>query len=86
MMNFSSVLNKLSVKGYRQRGKSYDNGLTIIDYEHPKKNEMYALFVDEFGSVKYIEQTIIKWDSNIGRYAPVITTIKNLADFNKIIG
>ena len=87
MMNFNSILNKLSAKGFRQRGKSADDsGLTIIDYEHPKRNDMYALFVDEFGSVVYIEQTKIKWSDVKGRYVPVVEKIKNLSDFIKFIG
>ena len=87
MMNFDSILKRLSAKGYRQRAKSADDsGLTIIDYEHNKRNDMYALFVDEFGSVVYIEQTKIKWSDTLKRYAPEVTKIKSLGDFIKAIG
>lgn len=89
MISLTSVQNKLEGKGFRRSGKSFDYNLklSIIDYEHPRRNDMYALFVDEFlGSVKYIEHTTFCWNSEVSRYIPVVKKIENLGDFNKTIG
>lgn len=85
-MNLESVIERLNALGYRKStGKCYtDEGLEIIDFQKKRKGlEMYSAFLDETGSVRYLEYTKLKWHEESKNYRPEVTKIYSLSQLPK---
>lgn len=86
-MNLKNVCDILSEKGFRKAtsNRYSDDGLQIIDYNpRGKRMDMFTVYVNEYGSVEYVEYTKCKWNETTRRYTPVVTKINSLADLKTV--
>ena len=87
MMNLDSVTDILNNKGFRRSvsPRPTEEGLDIIDFTHRKRMDMFSAYVDVYGSVKFVEHTKIKWDSEARRNVPIVTKYYGLKEFVRAV-
>ncbi len=92
MMNFEQVDTKISNNGYRRHAgmrtnynEETDTTQKVYDYEHRKKLDMFSVYVNEYGSVDYVEFTKVSFNPETRKYSQNVTTIENFAELNKIL-
>ena len=92
MMNFDQVDEKISKNGYRRHAGTRTNyneetGVMqkVYDYEHRRKLDMFSVYVNEYGAVESVEFTRVDSDRKTGKITPVVTTISNISDLNRVL-
>ena len=93
MMNFEQVSEKISANGYRRRtgtSEMYNeedgSTLKIYDFEHRKRQDTFSVYVNEYGSVEYIEFTKVDFNRETGKYSQEVRRIENLQSLNRYLG
>lgn len=92
MMTFNQLSDMASNKGFRRntgaRAIYEDNGSIskVYDFEHRKKLDMFSIFVDEWGAVKYAEYTKVDFDREAGRFKQNVVRLDNDGLVRKYLG
>ena len=82
MMNYDAMVSRLNSLGYRKStGVSHtDDGMTIIDFQKGRKGmQMFSAYLNQDGSVQYLEKTKLQWNEVQGRYVPRVERIYGLS-------
>ena len=85
MMNFEQVVSKLSTRGYRKSGALIKDGFNIYDYSHNKRLGMFSVYVNNLGSVEYVEQSKIAWDNKERRNVIKTTKITGIKELSSVL-
>ena len=91
-MNLEQITEKISNNGYRRSTaprKLYDeegNYQQVYDFEHRRKMDIFSVYVNEFGSVEYIEFTKVGYNRETGKYSQQIFRIDDIKTLNKYLG
>lgn len=91
MMNFNQVSDKISEKGYRRSTaarKMYDedgNLQQVYDFEHRKRLDMFSIYLDEFGSVLYVEFTKVNFDQQTKKFSQQVSRIDNMKELMRFL-
>lgn len=92
MMNFTQLNDKISAKGFRKRTSAqmiYGNGgepLKVIDYDHPRKDDIVSLYLNEAGSVVYAEYTKVVYDRMAHKFSQSVMRADGIQQFNSYLG
>ena len=92
MLNFEQLNEKVSGKGFRRTttARPIDDGrggtLKVYDYEHQKKLDMFSVYLDEFGQVRYAEYTKVDFDRATQRFSQKVIKLMNTEDIRKYLG
>ena len=93
MMNFEQVSEKISANGYRRRTSASEmyneedgSTLKIYDFEHRKRQDIFSVYVNEYGSVEYIEFTKVDFNRETREYSQQVIRIDNIKELNKYLG
>ena len=92
MMSFTQLSEKISDKGFRRStaGRTFydENGneMKVYDFEHRKKLNMFSVYLDEFGLVKFVEYTDISFDRETHKCSQKVTKFESDNALNRILG
>lgn len=81
MLNLNQLTEKISNKGYRRNAHTRtmfdDNGnrITIYDFEHRKKLDMFTVYVKDTGEVKSVEFTKVNFDRETRKFSQNVIEI-----------
>jgi hypothetical protein len=92
MMNFNELCDKITDKGFRKStvGRPFfdeeGNELKVYDFEHRKKLDMFSVYLDEFGAVKYVEFTKVEFDQATKKFSQNVHRYENDKYLKKFLG
>ena len=91
MYNFSQLSDKISNKGFRRNTVArtmYDeegNTITVYDFEHRRKLDMFSVYLDEFDQVLYAEYTKVDLNQQTKKYSQQVTKLTSNAMIEKFL-
>jgi hypothetical protein len=62
------------------------NELKVYDFEHRKKLDMFSVYLDEFGAVKYVEFTKVEFDQATKKFNQNVHRYENDKYLKKFLG